>query len=122
MSISLSATGKVQVDVGTPPSEFQKWESAQVYFHGFTDLSTAKGDRVELPKFTCLGSPWRLEVFPSGYAGTLLSSNGMVGLFLHKTSGVSVGVDYYLTVMNSTGRQVAYAEASEDIDPAMSIP
>ena len=39
----------IKVDVGTPPSNFEDWTTAEVRFHGFADLTTERDEPVESP-------------------------------------------------------------------------
>ncbi|KAL3768510.1 hypothetical protein ACHAW5_002467 [Stephanodiscus triporus] len=62
----MSGRHKAAVHWGTPSPQFQDWETVKVYCHGFADLSTARGARVDSPEFTCLGNRWILRMYPGG--------------------------------------------------------
>jgi len=56
----------IKVDVGTPPKNYEEWETIQVRFHGFADLSTTRGEEIESPAFSCFGHQWALVLCPGG--------------------------------------------------------
>lgn len=95
------------IDVGTPPTRVQRWKTAVVCFHGFTNLTTERGEEIESPSFLCLGEHWTLDVFPGGAEG---ASDGMVSVFLWNMTDGSTDFDTYLIVRNSAGEGLAYCQ------------
>ena len=83
-----------RVAVGTPQNGFQKWESAEVDFHGFADLPAARGDCTLSPNFICLGHEWRLCFFPGGEEN---SDDGMVAVYLDHTSDERIEIEYFFS-------------------------
>ena len=103
------------VDVGMPPSGFQRYDFAEACYHGFEALSTERGEEVESPKFTCLGHQWRLDVYPGGDEN---SADGMVALFLYNMSDESIEIEYYFSVRDATNKEVVYYDfGSETFAP-----
>ena len=54
----------IKVHAGTPSSNFEEWTTAEVYFHGFADLSTVRGEYTKSPEFSCFGHKWKLGICP----------------------------------------------------------
>ena len=52
----------IKVHVGGVPSNFEEWTTAEVYFHGFGDLSRVEYTRS--PEFSCFGHKWELLLYP----------------------------------------------------------
>ena len=54
------STNRVDVDVGKPSIGFGGWTTTEVYFPGFANLPTTRGEssQVESPQFSCLGHKW----------------------------------------------------------------
>ena len=100
-----------KADVGTPPSGFHRWESAELCFHGFADLPTTLDNDMDSPVFLCLGHQWCLAVCPGGDA---YSAAGEVTVCLNSMSNESIEVDYLFTVKNSAGKEVACSEPELD--------
>eukprot|EP00585_Thalassiosira_rotula_P001671 CAMPEP_0196153012 /NCGR_PEP_ID=MMETSP0910-20130528/36480_1 /TAXON_ID=49265 /ORGANISM="Thalassiosira rotula, Strain GSO102" /LENGTH=403 /DNA_ID=CAMNT_0041416727 /DNA_START=32 /DNA_END=1243 /DNA_ORIENTATION=- len=96
-----------EVEVGTPPSGFPKWESSNVHVHGFSDLISgpAVRTRITSPEFTCLGRDgWFLEMVLHGRPGTAwLNINN-----LSIESEEIIKVPYSLSVRNLAGEEVVF--------------
>ena len=94
------------VDVGTPPSGFQGWETVEVRFHKFTDLPNLRGTSVTSPEFTCLGGHrLRLAVYPRGSA---LSGPGMVAICLDNMSDERIEIISSFVIRDSTNKEVVH--------------
>ena len=103
------------VDVGTPPSSLSKtneWESIEVQYHDFENLTTTRGGAVLSPKFTCFGHQWCFNVCPGGCKK---SADGMVSIFLHNLSDHSIKVQYGIAVKDRD-RKVKEEFVSKDKD------
>lgn len=102
------------VDVGSPPPNYQRWDTAEVHFHGFAELTTPPGDCVDSPEFTCLGHTWKLSLCPHGYQ---VWCQGMVSLYLCNMSNKLISKEFSLNVRDSDGREIAYCTYPSDRFP-----
>ena len=91
------------VDVGTPPPEFQAWETAEVRFHGFADLPVQRGWGSRSPEFTCLGRRWSLKIKPGESRSS--EKKGMIAVYLSNMSETGIKIKYTLNVRDSDGRE-----------------
>ena len=69
MSIQTQISRIRKIDVGTPPPSLSKddeWESIDVRYHDFENLTTTRNEAVSSPEFTCFGHQWRLGLYPGG--------------------------------------------------------
>lgn len=99
------------VDVGTPTSDFGRWETVTIRFHGFADMPTTKGKIGVSTKFTAHGHQWWLMVYPGGH---VRSDNGWAAYSLRLASEKSIELDVYgLFVKNSKGVDVVSCCGSE---------
>ena len=79
----------IKVHVGTPSSNFEDWTTAEVYFHGFADLTTTRDEAVVSPLFSCFGHQWRVDLYPGGDDG---SDDGYVALDLCNMSNAVIEI------------------------------
>eukprot|EP00956_Cyclotella_meneghiniana_P017618 scaffold28907_cov22-Cyclotella_meneghiniana.AAC.2 len=88
--------------VGTPPSDYECWETKIIHFHNFLDLPDAKGkdNFVESPEFKCFGHKWRLKVFPGG-TGT--AKDGRVSICIFNVSEVNVTINFEILMLTADG-------------------
>lgn len=91
------------VDVGTPPPEFQAWETAEIRFHGFADLPVQRGWGSRSPEFTCLGHRWSLKLKPGGARS--YEKKGMIAIYLSNMSKTCIKIKYNLNVRDADGRE-----------------
>jgi len=95
-----------RVDVGTPPSGYQRWELAEVCFHGFADLPSTRDEKIDSPEFTCLGHQWCLIIYPDGDED---SDDGMVAVYLcNMSTDEHPVIDFFFTVRDLAGKEVAH--------------
>ncbi|KAL7536001.1 hypothetical protein ACHAXR_006854 [Thalassiosira sp. AJA248-18] len=80
------------IHVGSPPNEWESWESHVVHFHSFESMSTEKGYCVKSPKFSCCNHEWRLKMCPGGSKN---SDDGMMSLHLVHCSGPEISAKCY---------------------------
>ena len=99
------------VDVGTPPSSFERYDFAEVCYHGFEALST-EGEEVASPEFTCLGHRWRLRVYPGGHDG---SDDGGVAVYLQNMSDETIEIEYFFSIRDATGKEVSSDESGSAV-------
>jgi hypothetical protein len=90
------------IHVGTPPADFELWESKTIYIHSFLDLPDTKGDENEVssPLFYCLEHKWRLRVFPGGDDDV---RDGWVSVYLKFCDKTSVSIDWQIDHIDSEG-------------------
>ena len=100
-----------RVDVGTPPENFEGWTSINVCFHGFADLTTTRGERVESPKFSRFGHRWRLRLFPGG---DKTSDEGYAAITLCNCSDTSIKIQWGFSIRDSDGKEVVHLEPDTD--------
>ena len=87
-----------EVHVGTAPKEFEDWTSTNVYFHGFANLTTTRGEGVESPEFSCFGHQWTLILYPGGRAN---SDEGYAAIGLLNKSNTSIEIEYAFSVRDT---------------------
>jgi hypothetical protein len=100
---------------GTPPSDFNGWESKIIYFHKFMDFPVKKDgdDYVKSPPFYCFGHEWVLAILPGGETST---KDGIVSVCLLNTSDEGVTLDWSLTLMKNDGSKSATFQVKGDED------
>ena len=109
--MSVQAGCVAKLDVGTPSSKYQEWETIEVRFHEFANLTTPRHEQ-DSPEFKCCGHKWRLRIYPGGF-GVI---DGQVAIFLYHMSNESIDVIWRVTVRNqSTGAEVAHDDSERDI-------
>ena len=91
----------IKVDVGTPPSNFEDWTTAEVRFHGFADLSTATIS----PVFSCFGHNWLVEIYPGGEEDSV---DGYVAVRLCNMSNSSIKIQWCISVRDADGKEVVH--------------
>jgi len=91
--------------MGTPPSNYECWESKIFHVHNFLDLPDTKDDAnvVKSPKFKCFGHTWRLEVYPGGDDDA--ADDGCISVYINNLSEESVTLDYQIAVLNADGNE-----------------
>jgi len=101
------------VNVGIPPpQEFEDWTTNEIRFHGFANLSTTRGARVDSPEFSCLGHQWKLSIYPGGSAGSL---TGHIAIRLSNISNTGIEIKYSYSVKDSDGHmRIASAFANAE--------
>jgi len=90
------------VHVGTPAYDFQEWVQTNVYFHGFADLPTERGEFVSSPFFYCLGYEWRIRLYPRGKE-TERATTGSMSIYLmsgSKTRNIHVEYEFAIKGCN----------------------
>ena len=95
----------IKVHVGTPSSNFEEWTTAEVYFHGFADLSTERDEPVVSPEFSCFGHKWRVILCPGG---VVESDDGYVAVMLGNKSNKAIKIQYRCSVRNADGKEVVF--------------
>ena len=116
MSIQTQTSRIRKIDVGTPPSSLSlsndnEWESIEVHYHDFENLTTTRDEAVVSSEFTCFGHKWRLKLYPGG--NTTLVEDGMVSIALHNQSDRSITVQYGYSIKHK-GRKVKCDFLSKD--------
>ena len=102
----------IKVDVGTPPSNFEDWTTAEVRFHGFADLTTERDEPVESPEFSCLGHQWRVDLYPGGDEH---SNDGYVAVRLsNMTNKKSIIIEWCCIVRDAASKEIVYHEPETD--------
>ena len=103
------------LNVGSPTSGFKEWEATQtgwkttsILFHGFVGLTTARGEIVDSPEFTCFGHQWKVGIYPGGCHG---SEVGMVAIYLMHWSEKSIDVNFKVGVKDKDGRDVVRSKS-----------
>ncbi len=86
----------VETKIERLKSDDPKLKLFSVTFDDFEDLPMKKGHAVNSSEFSCFGSHWRVSLCPGGHKD---SSDGMVGLFLERSSeGRDLPVKHSFTV------------------------
>jgi hypothetical protein len=101
------------IHIGTPPADFDCWESKTFYIHNFLELPDTKGDEnvVRSPPFFCLGHEWALDVFPGGDDD---ARDGHVSVYLTFCDENEVTIDWQIDIIDSKGRSLTkYDEETE---------
>ena len=90
------------VDVGTPPDGIiDDWTTTVVRFHGYSDLSTTRGECVTSPEFLCFGHRWELQLYPGGIS---VSPEGYAAVSLVNMADTSIKVQWGYSVKDADGR------------------
>ena len=92
-----------EVHVGTAPKDFEGWTSTKVYFHGFANLSTTRGDFIVSPEFSFFGHQWIVVLFPGG---KVKSTEGYSAIQLSNKSNTSTEVQFGFSARNKDGKEV----------------
>ncbi|KAL7532102.1 hypothetical protein ACHAXR_004437 [Thalassiosira sp. AJA248-18] len=98
------------IHVGSPPIEWERWESNLVHFHSFESISTEKGHWVWSPKFSCCNHEWRVVISPGGRKD---SDDGKVSLFLHHCLGSGISAKYGFLFRDARGKVVEEVVSAE---------
>jgi len=107
----------IELDAGTPPNGFKDWTTALVRFHGFADLTTARGEYVESPEFSCFGHQWVLSVYPGGSEN---SAEGYVSVGIVNKSNTSIKIQWGFSVRDADGKEVAHCKSRTNDFSALS--
>ena len=107
------------VHIGMPPKDFKDWTSNNVYFHGFADLTTTRGEYIQSPEFSCFGHQWVLKLYPGGHP---MSPEGYVAIGLANMSNKSIKIRFGYSVRNVFrnvfGKEMVYGEESREFAEA----
>eukprot|EP00956_Cyclotella_meneghiniana_P016865 scaffold27065_cov30-Cyclotella_meneghiniana.AAC.1 len=89
---------------GTPPSDYECWETKIIHFHNFLDLPDTKGNDnvVESPKFKCFGHTWRLKIYPGG---DIIADHGYISAYINNLSDEKITVDFEIIIMKADGNE-----------------
>ena len=90
------------LDVGKKPSSGESWESFQILFHRFADLSSEVGEFFQSPKFTCNGHEWCLRIYPGGYDQ---ESERYLSVYLEYCSEWKTTASYEICVLGKHRRE-----------------
>jgi hypothetical protein len=91
--------------VGTPPPTTLNLEKLFTFnFHNFESLDSTKGRIVISPSFKCFDHKWAVKLYPGGSEN---ANDGMVSVFLRKTTKGSITVEFELISRNNEGNMVA---------------
>ena len=93
--------------VGKPSLCRDGWTRTEVCFHGFSDLSTTRGEEVESPEFSCFGRQWTLALYPGGDVG---SADGYVAIDLGIMSNEAIKIQYGYSIRDAAGKEVVHIE------------
>ena len=99
------------VHIGMPPKGFKDWTSNNVYFHGFADLTTTRGEYIQSPEFSCLGHQWRMYIHPGGHP---MSPEGYVAIGLANMSKKRINIRFGYSVRNVFGKEMVYGEETRE--------
>ncbi|KAL7525513.1 hypothetical protein ACHAXR_002017, partial [Thalassiosira sp. AJA248-18] len=91
------------IHVGSPPNEWESWESHLVHFHKFESMSTEKDHSVKSPKFSCCNHEWTVMIYPGGDKD---SDDGMMSIFLHHCSGPEISAKYSFLIRDASGKVI----------------
>jgi len=94
-----------RVDVGTPPGNFKRWTTINVCFHGFVDLTTTRDEYVESPEFSCLGTKWRLYIYPGGRDN---SDEGYAAITLCNCSDTNIKIQWGCNLRDANGKELVH--------------
>ena len=92
----------IKVHVGTPSRWFEEWTTAEVYFHGFGDLSTERGECTKSPEFSCFGHKWRVRLYPGGNGG---SDDGYAAVSLANLSNADIKIQFGCSIKMQLARK-----------------
>jgi len=106
------------VDVGTPLDGLNDdWTTTVVRFHGFANLSTTRGEKVQSPEFSCFGHQWTLKLYPGGRAS---SPEGYVAVALANRSNSSIKIQWGCSVRNADGKELVHKKSYTNVFDAVS--
>jgi len=117
MSIHSKGTTKGRHDavvhVGTPSPTYKDWVRTNVFFHGFAEMSEARGKCVKSPDFFCLGYKWSLALYPRGDDDTESDYEGAeyVGVYLNFCSSSCVKVEYGFAIKDFTTKTAGMSKS-----------
>ena len=103
-----------EVHFGTPSPTFNKdWVRTNVYFHGFAEMSEARGKCVKSPDFFCLGYKWSLALYPRGDDDKESDYEGAeyVGVYLNFCSSSCVKVEYGFAIKDFTTKTAGMSKS-----------
>ena len=116
-NISEGTTGGLHTPVvhtGTPSSDIQEdWVTTDVYFPGFANLQTARGEKVMSPDFYCLGYEWSVWIYPRGENPRGENTEGedkgaiSIHLVLRSSPNVSIAIEYGFSINKSSTSYIA---------------
>eukprot|EP00956_Cyclotella_meneghiniana_P007983 scaffold10623_cov65-Cyclotella_meneghiniana.AAC.7 len=88
--------------IGTPPPDYECWESKIIHMHNFLDLPDTKSDDnvVFSPEFKCFGHTWQLEIFPGG---TEEATDGFISAWILNTSDEQISLDFEIILLKACG-------------------
>jgi hypothetical protein len=110
----MSSQATAIIDVGTPPPTRLNLEKLFTFnFHNFESLDSTKGTFVISPSFKCFDHEWAVKLYPGGDEN---ANDGMVSVFLHKTTKGSIAVEYTLIIRNIVSNRRTTEEFSDN-DP-----
>jgi hypothetical protein len=97
------------IHIGTPPADFDCWESKTFYIHNFLELPDTYGEEnvVRSPPFFCLGHKWTLNVYPGGVDGVM---DGWVSIGLEFCDENEVTIDWQMDIIDSKGKSLTEYE------------
>jgi hypothetical protein len=97
--------------IGTPPSNFNCWESKTIYVHNFLDLPTkSEYNEVYSRVFHCLGHDWGLFFCPDAHDD---SNDVMVEVALLNLSSKGVTIEWGVILVKSDGSEDSVAAGEE---------
>jgi hypothetical protein len=97
----MSSQATAIIDVGTPPPTRLNLEKLFTFnFHNFESLDSTKCAFVISPSFKCFDHEWAVTLYPGGNKN---ARDGMVSVFLRKTTKGSIAVEYTLIIRNNEG-------------------
>jgi len=83
------------------------WITKVVRFHGFADLSTARGvSSSQMQEFSCFGHQWSLDIYPGGFSNA--TSEGFSSVFLHNKSKKFISIQWGCSVRDANNKEVVY--------------
>ena len=93
------------VDVGTPSKDLKGWQTTEVRFNGFADLSRTTLTYVPSPEFSCFGHQWTLEFYPGGYGN---ATDGFSSVFLANRSPTGIEIQWGCSVRDADCKEVVH--------------
>ncbi|EED91771.1 predicted protein [Thalassiosira pseudonana CCMP1335] len=95
----MSSQATAIIDVGTPPPTTLNLEKLFTFnFHNFESLDSTKGTFVISPSIKCFDHEWAVTLYPGGDKN---ARDGMVSLFLRKTTKGSIAVEFALIIRDN---------------------
>mmetsp|Transcript_37874 Transcript_37874/g.81775 ORF Transcript_37874/g.81775 Transcript_37874/m.81775 type:complete len:400 (-) Transcript_37874:222-1421(-) len=89
------------VHVGTPPKEWESWESRLIHFHRFESISSQQGHSVESAIFSCCSHEWKVRVYPGGKKS---STDRKMAFYLAHCSGPEIRARFIFLFSDTTGK------------------